>query len=200
MLPADRRARMELPTPKPPVTLEAVSVTPPGTSDARRSRMSASTLKAGQGAGHHRPERDRASLPWRAPSSASGPPARGKIRIDGAALDQWSLGSSGTPSSAICRRTWSCSTATVAQNIARFEPDAEPTQGDRGGGQGGGSPRTDPATCRDGYETQIGENGACPLGGPASAHRRSPGRSTASRSWSSSTSPIPISTARATRP
>ena len=45
----------------------------------------------------HRPLAPRASRPWCAPSSGVWPAVRGKVRLDGAALDQWSADDLGPP-------------------------------------------------------------------------------------------------------
>ena len=56
----------------------------------------------------------------------AGAPARGKVRLDGAALDQWARRSSAA-TSATCRRTSSCSRHRGAKYLpvrARADPEA----------------------------------------------------------------------------
>ena len=136
MLPADQ-ARMELPTPTASLTLEAVSVSPPGTNRLVVQGV-AFQLKAGQGLG------------------VIGPSASGKSSLARAIVGVWPTdpgqdpdrrrrprpvvgGGLGVRTSATCRRTWSCSAAPWPQNIARFDADAAGGGGDRRG-QGGRRP------------------------------------------------------------
>src|SRR5881394_108205 len=97
---------MTLPAPKSNLSVEAVTATPPGTQRLVVQDVTFN-LKAGQGLGIIGPSASgKSSLArlivgvWH--------PARGKVRVDGAALDQWSAVELASIS-AICRRTWSCS-------------------------------------------------------------------------------------------
>ncbi len=129
-IPADQ-ARMTLPKPVHSLAVEGVSIVPPGTNRVVVQDM-AFQLKAGQGLGIIGASASgKSSLArtivgvWTA--------ARGRIRIDGAALDQWSSEALG-PHIGYLPQDMELFAGTVAENISRFEPD--------------------------GYETQIGEAGA----------------------------------------
>jgi len=87
MLPADQ-ARLELPKPTASLALEAVSVSPPGTNRLVVQGV-AFQLKAGQALGVIGPSASGKSSLARAIVGVW-PTTQGKIRIDGAALDQWS--------------------------------------------------------------------------------------------------------------
>jgi len=91
-------------------------------------------------------------------------PARGKIRLDGAALDQWSSETLGVHIGYLPQDV-ELLAGTVAQNIARFEPNADATEIIAAAKIAGvhelvtGLP--------DGYETQIGEQGTSLSAGQA---------------------------------
>jgi ATP-binding cassette subfamily C protein PrsD len=84
-------------------------------------------------------------------------PVRGSVRIDGAALDQWSSDALGQHIGYLPQDV-ELFAGTVAQNIARFEEDADPSLIIAAAKAGGvhemivGLPQ--------GYDTQVGENGA----------------------------------------
>ena len=96
----------------------------------RRRRASSSVvvqdvtfaLKAGQGLGVIGPSASGKSSLVRAIVGVW-PPARGKVRLDGAALDQWSSEALGRHIGYLPQDV-ELFAGTVAQNIARFEPDA----------------------------------------------------------------------------
>jgi PrtD family type I secretion system ABC transporter len=146
--------RMALPTPHHTLALETVSVVPPGTNRLVVQDV-AFRLRSGQGLGIIGPSASgKSSLArsivgvWTA--------IRGKIRIDGAALDQW-------PSEALgahigyLPQDMELFAGTVAQNIARFDAEMVPDTVLVAAKAAGihelvlGLP--------DGYETQIGEGG-----------------------------------------
>lgn len=120
----DRPLPLELPAPKAKLEIEALSIAPPG-SDKLVLADIALTIPAGSalavigpsGAGKSSFARGLVGV-WR--------PSRGKVRLDGAALDQW-------PEAAIARHIGylpqdiELFSGTVAQNIARFAqaPDAQ---------------------------------------------------------------------------
>ncbi|TAJ37333.1 MAG: type I secretion system permease/ATPase [Reyranella sp.] len=153
-MPADM-PRMALPKPAQSLTFEAVSLVPPGTS--RVVVLDAAfQLKAGQGLGIVGPSASGKSSLGRAMVGVW-TPARGRIRIDGAALDQWSPEALG-PHIGYLPQDMELFAGSVADNIARFEtaPSSEAIiAAARAAGVHElilGLP--------DGYETQIGEAGA----------------------------------------
>jgi ATP-binding cassette subfamily C protein len=83
-------------------------------------------------------------------------PARGRIRLDGAALDQWSPDALGRHVGYLPQDVELFS-GTVAENIARFEPDAGP-EAIIGAAQVAGVHDLIVALPQ-GYETEIGEQG-----------------------------------------
>ena len=85
-IPAEQ-PRMELPRPKETLTLEAVGINPPGTNRIVVQGV-AFQLKAGQGLGVIGPSASGKSSLVRAIVGVW-PAIQGKIRIDGAAIDQW---------------------------------------------------------------------------------------------------------------
>jgi ATP-binding cassette subfamily C protein len=146
---------MSLPAPKSNLVVENVIGNPPGIQRMVVQDVSF-TLKAGQGLGIIGP-------------SASGKsslarlivgvwlPARGKVRIDGAALDQWSPAELGQHIGYLPQDV-ELFAGTVAQNIARFEPDA-PSEAIIAASQAAGV-HDMIVRLPEGYDTQIGENGA----------------------------------------
>jgi len=111
------------PLPRPAATLavEALSLVPPGSQ--RLSVQDATfTLNAGDGLGVVGPSASGKS------SLARGlvgvwPPVRGKVRLDGAALDQWDDERLGRHIGYLPQDV-ELMAGTVAENIARFDPDA----------------------------------------------------------------------------
>jgi len=153
-LPADM-PRMALPKPAQSLTFEAVSLVPPGTSRVV-VQDAAFQLKAGQGLGIVGPSASGKSSLGRAMVGVW-TAARGRIRIDGAALDQWSPEALG-PHIGYLPQDMELFAGSVADNIARFEtvPSSEAIiAAARAAGVHElilGLP--------DGYETEIGEAGA----------------------------------------
>ena len=121
----ERGEPLALPTPVATLSVEAASVAPPGSD--RITVMDASFgLTAGQAMGVIGPSASgKSSLGrllvgvWR--------PARGKIRLDGAALDQWSQTALGRHIGYLPQDVELMS-GTVAQNIARFDKEATADQ------------------------------------------------------------------------
>src|SRR5205823_3242503 len=85
------------------------------------------------------------------------PVARGKVRVDGAALDQWSPAELGQHIGYLPQDV-ELFAGTVAQNIARFEPNA-PSEAIIAASQTGGV-HDMIVRLPEGYDTQIGESGA----------------------------------------
>ena len=152
-IPAEQ-PRMELPTPKETLTLEAVGINPPGTNRIVVQGV-AFQLKAGQGLGVIGPSASGKSSLVRAIVGVW-PAIQGKIRIDGAAIDQWSAEALG-PHIGYLPQDMELFAGTVAENIARFEPDASSEKVIAAARAASvhelilGLP--------NGYETQVGEGG-----------------------------------------
>ena len=146
---------MALPAPVRSLSVEALSTTPPG---AQRLVVANATfaLNAGQGLGIIGPSASGKSSLARAIVGVWSP-VRGKVRLDGAALDQW-------PSAELGRHVGylpqdvELFAGSVAENISRFDraPDAEAViAAARNAGV-----HELVLRLADGYETQIGEGGA----------------------------------------
>jgi ATP-binding cassette subfamily C protein len=91
-------------------------------------------------------------------------PARGKVRLDGAALDQWSSDVLGRHIGYLPQDV-ELFAGSVAQNICRFDPDAT-SQGIIAAAKEAGVHEMI-IKMRDGYDTQIGEQGAALSAGQA---------------------------------
>lgn len=91
-------------------------------------------------------------------------PVRGKIRLDGAALDQWSSEALGVHIGYLPQDV-ELLAGTVAQNIARFEPDADAATIIAAADTAGVHELI--VGLSEGYETQIGEQGASLSAGQA---------------------------------
>lgn len=121
MLPA-RGAPMSLPRPTKNIVIEKASVAPPGQQKPVVQDVSF-TLKSGDGLGVIGPSASGKSSLARMLVGAW-QPVRGKVSLDGATFDQW-------PPEAIGRdigylpQDVELILGTVAQNIARFDPDAD---------------------------------------------------------------------------
>ena len=150
-------------------------------------------LKAGQGLGVIGPSASGKSSLARAIVGVW-PTARGKIRIDGAAIDQWSAEALGSHIGYL-PQDMELFDGTIAQNIARFDAEA-PADSIIAAAKAAGVHELI-LGLPDGYETRPAK--AAPICRQANARGwGSPGRFTAILSWSSWTSQTPISTARAT--
>ena len=89
-------------------------------------------------------------------------PARGTIRLDGASLDQWELDTLGRHVGYLPQDV-SLFPGTIAQNIARFEADADVALLQRAARAAGVHHLI--LRMPNGYETQVGEGGALLSGG-----------------------------------
>jgi ATP-binding cassette subfamily C protein len=147
--------RLVLPKPAHSLAVEAVSIVPPGTQRVVVQDM-AFQLKAGQGLGIIGPSASGKSSLARAIVGVWSA-VRGKIRLDGAALEQWSSQALG-PHIGYLPQDMELFAGTVAENIARFEPQAPSEQVIAAATAASvhqlilGLP--------EGYETEIGEAGA----------------------------------------
>ena len=160
-LPA-RTAQTLLQNPSSRLAVEAVSIAPPG-----EQRMVVQdvtfTLEAGNGLGVIGPSGSGKSSLVRALVGVW-QPFRGKVRLDGAALDQWSSDLLGRHVGYLPQDV-ELFAGSVAQNICRFDPDARSEAIIAAAKEAGVHQMI--IKMRDGYDTQIGEQGAALSAGQA---------------------------------
>lgn len=136
------------------LTVEGLTVVPPGATQVVVGDM-AFELESGQGLGIIGPSGSGKSSLARALVGVW-PAARGAVRLDGATFDQWS-------DEVIGRRIGylpqdvELFAGTIAQNIARFQPDASSDEIIAAARQAGIHEMV--VAMRDGYDSQIGERG-----------------------------------------
>ena len=153
-LPADDD-QMELPKPMTTVTVQSVSVVPPG--DRRLVLVDvAFRLDKGSALGVVGPSAGGKSSLVRT-LVGLWPAARGTVRLDGAALDQWSTEMLGRHIGYLPQSVELLS-GTIAQNIARFDPDAKADHIIAAARAAGVHDLV--LHLSDGYETEIGEGGS----------------------------------------
>ena len=147
-------APMTLPSPTTSLTVDHASAVPPGQQKVVVHDVSFN-LQSGQGLGIIGPSGSgKSSLvrmivgAWRA--------ARGRIRLDGAALDQWSPEELGRHIGYLPQDV-ELFAGTVVENIARFEPD--PASEDIIGAAQAAGVHDLIVGLPQGYETEIGEQG-----------------------------------------
>ena len=145
---------MALPAPEGTLAVETVSVAPPGLNKLV-ARDVAFGLKAGQGLGIIGPSASgKSSLArvlvgvWR--------PANGKIRLDGATLDQWASEALGRHIGYL-PHDMELFAGTVARNIARLESSPEPAKVIAAARAAGAHEMI--LALPNGYETEMGESG-----------------------------------------
>ena len=145
---------MLLPAPRERLTVESASATPPGSSKLVLQDISFK-LERGSGLGVIGPTGSgKSSLArllvgvWQ--------PARGRVRLDGCTFDQWSSEVLGVHIGYLPQDVELLS-GTVAQNIARFEPDADP-QAIVAAAKAAGVHELI-IELGEGYETHVGERG-----------------------------------------
>jgi ATP-binding cassette subfamily C protein len=155
-------APMALRPPCKNLVVESAAVVPPGSEKVVVQDVSL-TLQAGNGVGIIGPSGSgKSSLArmlvgvWR--------PARGRIRLDGASLDQWSPESLG-PHIGYLPQDVELLGGTVAQNIARFASPIDANAVIAAANAAGVHELI--VSLPDGYETQIGEGGATLSAGQA---------------------------------
>jgi ATP-binding cassette, subfamily C, type I secretion system permease/ATPase len=160
-LPA-RPAPTLLQSPSEKLSVEAVAIVPPG--DQRVIVQDVTfTLSAGNGLGIIGPSGSGKSSLVRALVGVW-QPARGKVRIDGAALDQWSPDVLGRHIGYLPQDV-ELFAGTIAQNICRFDPEA--TSESIIAAAKEASVHEMIIKMREGYDTQIGEQGAALSAGQA---------------------------------
>ncbi|MBM0207590.1 ATP-binding cassette domain-containing protein [Micromonospora sp. STR1s_5] len=145
--------------------LEAVSAAPPG---AQRLVVAdvTFTLQRGHGLGIIGPSASGKSSLARAIVGVW-PPLRGKVRLDGAALDQWSSDELGQHVGYLPQDV-ELFAGTVAENISRFDAEPESAAIIKAARAAGVHDLI--LRLPEGYETQIGEGAPCFR--PATAARR----------------------------
>jgi PrtD family type I secretion system ABC transporter len=146
---------LPLPAPEATLILEAVSVVAPGGQRLIVQDISL-RLNAGQGLGIIGPSASGKSSLVRSIVGAW-QPARGKVRLDSSALDQWSAAELGRHIGYLPQDV-ELFAGTVAQNIARFDADADARDIIAAAKDAGIHELI--TTLEDGYSTQIGEQGA----------------------------------------
>ena len=145
---------MELPRPSKSLSIEHVTLTPPG---QQRVVVNDATfaVQAGQAVGIIGPSASGKSSLARAIVGVW-QPARGKVRLDGAALDQWSPEALG-PYVGYVPQDVELFEGTVAENISRFAPEPDPATVIAAAQAAGVHDLV--VRLPDGYDTPVGENG-----------------------------------------
>ncbi len=151
-----------LQSPSSRLSVEAVTMVPPG--DQRIIVQDVTfTLSAGSGLGIIGPSGSGKSTLVRALVGVW-QPARGKVRIDGAALDQWSSDVLGRYVGYLPQDV-ELFAGSVAQNICRFDPEATSESIIAAAKEAGVHEMI--IKMREGYDTQIGEQGTALSAGQA---------------------------------
>jgi ATP-binding cassette subfamily C protein len=155
-------AQTLLQPPSKRLSVEAVSIVPPG---EQRVIVQEATfaLEAGTGLGIIGPSGSGKSCLIRALVGVW-QPVRGKVRLDGAALDQWSSDVLGRYIGYLPQDV-ELFGGTVAQNICRFDPEATSDSIIAAAKEAGVHEMI--IKMRDGYDTQIGEQGTSLSAGQA---------------------------------
>ncbi|KQP12416.1 type I secretion protein [Methylobacterium sp. Leaf93] len=144
-----------LPAPSQSLVAENVTLAPPGTQRIVVQDVSLS-LQRGQGLGIIGPSASGKSSLVRAIVGVW-PPVRGKVRIDGAAIDQWSSADLG-PHIGFLPQEVELFAGTIAENIARFDPNAQSDAVIAAAKAAGIHEMI--LRLAEGYDTRIGEGGA----------------------------------------
>jgi PrtD family type I secretion system ABC transporter len=160
-LPARARPT-QLQNPTQRLSVENLSVAPPG--DHKLVVQDASfALKAGNGLGIIGPSGSGKSSLLRALVGVW-QPLRGSVRLDAAALDQWTSDSLGRHIGYLPQDV-ELFAGTVAQNISRFDPDAASNDIIAAAKEAGVHDLI--VSMREGYDTQVGEQGSVLSAGQA---------------------------------
>lgn len=152
--------RMPLPAPKQALSVEEVYVSAPG-AQFPIVQSASLRLQAGQGLGLIGPSASGKSTLARALVGVW-PSVRGEIRLDGAALDQWEPDALGRHIGYLPQDV-ELFEGTVADNIARFQPNAKPEDIIAAAKTAGAHDLI--LNLPDGYDTRLGEAGASLSGG-----------------------------------
>ncbi|MDR3483789.1 MAG: type I secretion system permease/ATPase [Bradyrhizobium sp.] len=155
-------AQMLLQNPSSRLAVEAVSIVPPGDQKIVVQDVTFA-LEAGNGLGVIGPSGSGKSSLVRALVGVW-QPFRGKVRLDGAALDQWSSDVRGRHVGYLPQDV-ELFAGSVAQNICRFDPEARSEAIIAAAKEAGVHQMI--IKMRDGYDTQIGEQGAALSAGQA---------------------------------
>ena len=147
--------RHPLPAPREGLSVEHLGLAPPG-SPRLVVQDVAFTLKAGQGLGVIGPSASGKSSLARALVGVW-PALRGKVRLDGAALDQWSSEDLG-PHIGYQPQEAELFAGTISENIARFEPDA-PGEAVIAAARAAGV-HAMVLALPEGYDTRLGQGGS----------------------------------------
>jgi ATP-binding cassette subfamily C protein len=150
----DRQDTMELPAPRGKLQVEGISVAAPGSRQIILQNVSFA-LQAGAGLGVIGPAASGKSTLARALVGAW-LPLQGLIRLDGAALDQWTPEALGHHIGYLPQDI-ELFDGTVAQNIARFDPQAKADAIISAATKAGINEMI--LRLPEGYETKIGEGG-----------------------------------------
>lgn len=157
-----RAEQMLLQQPSTRLAVEAVSMVPPGDQKVIVQDITFA-LEAGQGLGIIGPSGSGKSSLARALVGVW-QPFRGKVRLDGAALDQWAGDVLGRHIGYLPQDV-ELFAGTVAQNICRFDPDANSSAIIAAAKEAGVHQLI--IKMRDGYDTQVGEQGTALSAGQA---------------------------------
>jgi len=157
-----RTEQMQLQDPSSRLAVEAVSIVPPGDQKVIVQDVTFA-LEAGHGLGVIGPSGSGKSSLVRALVGVW-QPVRGKVRLDGAALDQWSSDILGRHVGYLPQDV-ELFAGTVAQNISRFDPDASSDAIIAAAKEAGVHQLI--IKMRDGYDTEVGEQGTALSAGQA---------------------------------
>ena len=160
-LPA-QSAPTQLQDPSTRLSVEGVSIVPPGDQKVIVQEVTFA-LEAGSGLGVIGPSGSGKSSLVRALVGVW-QPVRGKVRLDGAALDQWSSDALGRHVGYLPQDV-ELFAGSVAQNICRFDPEAGSAAVIAAAKEAGVHEMI--IKMRDGYDTQIGEQGTALSAGQA---------------------------------
>ena len=151
---------LALPAPRRTLSVEDIAIVPPGGRQAIVNGVTFS-LETGQALGLIGPSGSGKSSVARALVSVW-PTARGVVRLDGAVMSQWAPDMLGR-SIGYLPQDVELFPGTIAENIARFDPDSTSDKVLAATRQAGAHAMI--VGFRDGYETQIGEGGVALSGG-----------------------------------